>query len=39
MGVDFVRAATEAGIGKVVYSGVWHLSLSLPNHAGTRPVA
>ena len=38
MGVDFVRAATEAGIGKVVYSGVDHPSLSLPNHAGTRPI-
>lgn len=38
MALDAVAAAVRAGVRKVVYSGVYHPSLSLVNHAGTRPV-
>lgn len=38
LGLNAVEAATRAGVGKVVYSGVYHPSLSLANHASTRPV-
>ncbi|OBI84887.1 SDR family oxidoreductase [Mycobacterium sp. 1245805.9] len=38
MALNVVGAAVEAGVGKLVYNGVYHPSLSLPNHAGTRPV-
>lgn len=38
MGLDVVDAAVRAGVPKIVYSGVYHPSLSLVNHAGTRPV-
>jgi uncharacterized protein YbjT (DUF2867 family) len=38
MALNVVNAAAGASIGKVVYNGVYHPSLSLPNHAGTRPV-
>lgn len=38
MGVAVVRAAAEAGAGRIVYSGAYHPSLSLTNHAAKRPV-
>lgn len=38
MGLDFVTAAQAAGVGRVVYNGVYHPSLPLENHAGTRPI-
>ena len=38
LGAGVVAAAQEAGVRRVVYSGVYHPSLSLVNHAGTRPV-
>jgi uncharacterized protein YbjT (DUF2867 family) len=38
MGLIMVSAATAADVGKFVYNGVYHPSLDLPNHAGTRPV-
>jgi uncharacterized protein YbjT (DUF2867 family) len=38
MGLVMVAAATAAGVRKFVYNGVYHPSLKLPNHAGTRPV-
>ncbi|MBV8787011.1 MAG: NmrA family NAD(P)-binding protein [Mycobacterium sp.] len=38
MGLNVVNAAADASIGKLVYNGVYHPSLSLPNHAGTRPI-
>ena len=38
MGVAMVRAATEAGVSKFVFSSVYHPSMSLTNHAGKRPV-
>lgn len=38
MALDVVAAAVDAGVEKLVYNGVYHPSLSLPNHAGTRPV-
>lgn len=38
MALEAVAAAVRAGVRKVVYSGVYHPSLSLVNHAGTRPV-
>lgn len=38
MALNVVRAASEADIRKIVYNGVYHPSLSLPNHAGTRPI-
>jgi uncharacterized protein YbjT (DUF2867 family) len=33
-----VAAAVDASVEKLVYNGVYHSSLSLPNHAGTRPI-
>lgn len=38
MGLDVVDAAARAGVSKIVYSGVYHPSLPLVNHAGTRPI-
>ena len=38
MARNVVDAAADASIGKLVYNGVYHPSLSLPNHAGTRPI-
>jgi uncharacterized protein YbjT (DUF2867 family) len=38
MALNVVGAAVDSGIEKLVYNGVYHPSLSLPNHAGTRPV-
>jgi uncharacterized protein YbjT (DUF2867 family) len=38
MGLNVVNAAAAANVGKLVYNGVYHPSLSLPNHAGTRPI-
>src|SRR4029077_1459353 len=38
MALNVVAAAVEAGVEKLVYNGGSHPSLSLPNHAGTRPV-
>jgi uncharacterized protein YbjT (DUF2867 family) len=38
MGLNMVHAAVAAGVGKLVYNGVYHPSLSLINHAGTRPI-
>ena len=37
IGVAMVEAAIEAGVPKFVFSGVYHPSLSLTNHAGKRP--
>ncbi len=38
MGLALVDAAVRAGVRKLVYSGVYHPSLSLVNHASTRPI-
>lgn len=38
LGLNLVRAATDAGVSKIVYNGVYHPSLDLGNHASTRPV-
>jgi len=38
MALNVVAAAVDVGVEKLVYNGVYHPSLSLPNHAGTRPV-
>jgi uncharacterized protein YbjT (DUF2867 family) len=38
LGRRMVDAATRAGVQKSVYSGVYHPSLSLVNHASTRPI-
>jgi uncharacterized protein YbjT (DUF2867 family) len=38
MGVAMVQAAVAAGVGKLVFSSVYHPSLSLTNHADKRPV-
>jgi uncharacterized protein YbjT (DUF2867 family) len=38
MALNVVNAAADARVGKLVYNGVYHPSLSLPNHAGTRPI-
>ncbi len=38
LALNAVEAAVRAGVRKVVYSGVYHPSLSLVNHAGTRAV-
>ena len=38
LGTTLVHAAEEAGVRRVVFSGVYHPSLSLVNHADTRPV-
>jgi uncharacterized protein YbjT (DUF2867 family) len=38
MGLNLVEAAQAAGVRKIVYNGVYHPSLPLENHAGTRPI-
>lgn len=38
MGTGMVEAAVKAGVGKFVFSSVYHPSLSLSNHADKRPV-
>jgi uncharacterized protein YbjT (DUF2867 family) len=38
LGIGMVEAATAAGVGRFVFSGVYHPSLSLVNHASLRPV-
>jgi uncharacterized protein YbjT (DUF2867 family) len=38
VGTGVVEAARAAGVRRIVYSGVYHPSLSLVNHASTRPV-
>lgn len=38
LGLTFVEAAQRAGVRKLVYSGVYHPSLPLENHASTRPI-
>jgi len=38
LALNAVESAVRAGVRKVVYSGVYHPSLSLVNHAGTRAV-
>jgi uncharacterized protein YbjT (DUF2867 family) len=38
LGTGVVAAATAAGVRRLVFSGVYHPSLSLVNHASTRPV-
>jgi uncharacterized protein YbjT (DUF2867 family) len=38
LGTSMVVAAQAAGVRRVVFSGVYHPSLSLVNHADTRPI-
>lgn len=38
LGVAMVEAATAAGVRRFVFSGVYHPSLSLVNHANMRPI-
>lgn len=38
LGTSAVELAVEAGVRRIVFSGVYHPSLSLVNHAATRPV-
>lgn len=38
LGRNMVRASIDAGVRKFVYSGVYHPSLALVNHASTRPI-
>jgi uncharacterized protein YbjT (DUF2867 family) len=38
LGTGVVAAAQAAGVRRLVFSGVYHPSLSLVNHAATRPV-
>lgn len=38
LGTALVTAAQQAGVRRVVFSGVYHPSLSLVNHASTRPI-
>lgn len=38
LGLNLAQAATDAGVSKIVYNGVYHPSLDLDNHATTRPV-
>jgi uncharacterized protein YbjT (DUF2867 family) len=38
LGIAMVEAATAAGVDRFVFSGVYHLSLSLVNHASMRPI-
>jgi uncharacterized protein YbjT (DUF2867 family) len=38
IGTGVVAAARAAGVRRIVFSGVYHPSLSLVNHAATRPV-
>jgi uncharacterized protein YbjT (DUF2867 family) len=37
-GLNLIDAAVKASVSKIVYNGVYHPSLSLVNHASTRPV-
>jgi uncharacterized protein YbjT (DUF2867 family) len=38
LGIGMVEAATAAGVQRFVFSGVYHPSLSLVNHASMRPI-
>lgn len=38
LGTSAIAAAAASGVRRVVYSGVYHPSLSLVNHADTRPI-
>ncbi|MEO9014044.1 MAG: NmrA family NAD(P)-binding protein [Terrimesophilobacter sp.] len=38
LGLALIDAAQRAGVRKLVYSGVYHPSLPLENHASTRPI-
>ena len=38
LGVEAVRAAADVGVRRIVFSGVYHPSLSLSNHAAMRPI-
>lgn len=38
LGLALVEAAQRAGVRKLVYSGVYHPSLALENHASTLPI-
>lgn len=38
MGLTMVSAAATAGVGKIVYNGVYHPTLSLVNHISTQSV-
>ncbi len=38
LGIAMVEAATAAGVGRFVFSSVYHPSLSLVNHASVRPI-
>jgi uncharacterized protein YbjT (DUF2867 family) len=38
LGLTLIEAAQRAGVRKIVYSGVYHPSLPLENHASTRPI-
>lgn len=38
LGIGMVEAATAAGVDRFVFSGVYHPSLSLVNHASMRPI-
>lgn len=38
LGLALIDAAQRAGVQKLVYSGVYHPSLPLANHASTRPI-
>jgi uncharacterized protein YbjT (DUF2867 family) len=38
LGIGMVEAATAAGVERFVFSGVYHPSLSLVNHASMRPI-
>lgn len=38
LGIGMVEAATSAGVNRFVFSGVYHPSLSLVNHADMRPI-
>ncbi len=38
LGTTLVEAAQAAGVRRLVFSGVYHPSLSLVNHASTRPI-
>lgn len=38
LGLALIEAAQRSGVRKLVYSGVYHPSLSLENHASTRPI-
>ncbi|MEO8907689.1 MAG: NmrA family NAD(P)-binding protein [Microbacteriaceae bacterium] len=38
LGLALIEAAQRSGVRKLVYSGVYHPSLALENHASTRPI-